>query len=104
MPFAARIIHPHRVGVDVPDVLAVESSQGGCWRPLDRLVRDVRCRATQGQPQRGAELSLQLLEVVVELVHTTNSFNLTSARRRSERTVLAGRPNSDAISTRPRSS
>ena len=63
----------------------------------------VRSNTAQGEPQRRAELPLELIEVI-ELVHTNNPFNFVSARRRSERTVLAERPNSDAISLRPRSS
>ena len=41
---------------------------------------------------------------IIHVVHTSDPFNFVNARRRSERTVLAGRPNSDAMSPRPRSS
>ncbi len=56
--------------------------------------------AAQGNPQRWAELSLE----IVQVVHAINLFNVVNARRRSERTVLAGRPNSDAMSASARSS
>jgi hypothetical protein len=68
-----------------------------------RFAGEPRGVAVQGDPQRRAELSLQIVKIVV-VVHRSDSLKVINALRRSDRTVLAGRSNSVAMSTSARSS
>ena len=83
------------VDTDHVGVLIIERVQLDDGKDRRRvIVGDLGGGAAQRDPQRRAELSLEVVEIV-EVVHTINPFSFVNARRRSERTVLAGRPKSD---------